>query len=98
MGEMHANVAQLGGECCDVTVLAADVAMIRTMHGTDVVRHLMAIGAAGSELRCVVLRRAEGTENCEDRNRRDGDSHQPNESNHERNPVPFQLRTRDRDA
>jgi hypothetical protein len=28
MGEMHANVAQLGGEGCGVTVLTADVAVI----------------------------------------------------------------------
>jgi hypothetical protein len=66
MGEMDPNVPELGGECCSMTILTADVAVIRAMHSTDVGCHFMAVGAAGSELRCVIFRRAEGTDNRED--------------------------------
>ena len=56
--EMDADVTQLGGEAGVVAVEAAHVVVRRAVDGADLCGHLVAVGAAGAVLRCVVVRRA----------------------------------------
>ena len=96
--EMDADVAQLCGEAGFVAVETSQGAMCRAMDGASICGHLVTTGAALAALRGVVIRRAVYEHDGQARAERDNEADKFEVAHHERNAVPFQLRTSEAEA
>ncbi len=91
--EMYTDVAQLGAHTRHMTIHTVLLAVRRGMHGAYIGGHLVAVCAALAVMHGVVIGSAIGCANSKQDHRRDGDGRKFQVILHDRNPVPFQLRT-----
>ncbi len=96
--EMYTDVTQFGGEARFVAIETSCSAMWRAMDGARICGHLVTTGATLAVLRCVVVRRAVSECNGQDCDRCENEASELEVAHHERNAVPFQLRTSEAEA
>ncbi len=96
--EMDANVPQLGGKARFVTIETRGGTVRGSVDGGCVCGHLVAACTTLSALRSVVIRGAIDASDAEERNACEQKCESLEQAHHERNAVPFQLRTSASDA
>ena len=97
--EMYADVTQLGGKARFVAIHARGVAVRGSVHRVDVVRPSRGnLRSPGRAVRCSSTRRRRRLPTPRNAEHCDEEGQRLEESHHERNAVPFQLRTSAADA
>ena len=95
---MDPDVTQLGADARVMAIKARGGTVRRRVDGIRIGSHLVATGAPLAMLRGVVVRRAIDESDRESSAKCDNQPRDFDETHHERNAVPFQLRTSEADA